>query len=204
MPPTVSTRKGIEATWSRCEWVMKIWSICESSASVRSPTPVPQSMRMSLSTRNDVVRRWRPPIPPEQPRTRKRMAGRSLLFVEHPHALPARGGRRAPEFRRIVGVQLVQLAAGIHALQVDQVDLDLVPLLLAEGTQRLMPELDQIELAVHHVGHQILGRLAHQDADAIELGAALQAGREIHRVAHGGVGLAHLGAHVADAHRAGI
>ena len=74
MPPTVSTMNGIEVTWSRCEWVMKMWSTCDSSASVRSPTPVPASIRMSLSTRNEVVRRWRPPIPPEQPSTRRRIA----------------------------------------------------------------------------------------------------------------------------------
>jgi len=47
-----------------------MWSICESSASVRSPTPVPASISTSLSSRNEVVRRWRQPIPPEQPSTR--------------------------------------------------------------------------------------------------------------------------------------
>src|SRR5262245_56965977 len=135
MPPTVSTRNGIEATWSRCEWVMKMWSICDSSASVRSPTPVPQSIRMSLSTRNEVVRRWRPPIPPEHPRTRSRIV--CLFLVEHAHAFPAGGRRRLAEFRHVVRVQLVQLAVRVHALQVDQVDLDLVPLLGAEGAQRL-------------------------------------------------------------------
>src|SRR5262245_61745107 len=129
MPPTVSTRNGIDAMWSRCEWVMKMWSTCDSSASVRSPTPVPQSIRMSLSTRNEVVRRWRPPIPPEHPSTRSLMAGRaSFLFLfEVPGAVPVGGRRRAAEAGHAVGEHLVHLAAGVHALQVDQVDLDLVP-----------------------------------------------------------------------------
>jgi hypothetical protein len=79
--------------WSRCEWVMKMWSICDSSASVRSPTPVPASIRMSPSTRNEVVRRCRPPIPPEHPSTRSRMAA---YFSSNTHspAHPAGGGLR--------------------------------------------------------------------------------------------------------------
>src|ERR1043165_3054096 len=100
---------------------MKMWSICDSSASVRSPTPVPQSIRMSPSTRNEAGRRWRPPIPPEQPRTRRRMR---LLLLEGAGAVPVGGRRRATETGRALGEQLVHLAPGVHALQVDEIALD--------------------------------------------------------------------------------
>src|SRR5688572_7777570 len=149
MPPTVSTTNGIEATWSRCEWVMKMWSTCDSSASVRSPTPVPASIRMSESTRNEVVRRWRPPIPPEHPSTRSRMA---LLLVENPDAFPSRRRGLAPEFRHVRSVELVELAARVHALQIDQVHLDLIPVLRAERPQRLMPELELVLRLLVHLG----------------------------------------------------
>src|SRR3954468_8574156 len=140
MPPIVSTRNGIEATWSRCEWVTKMWSIWESSARVRSPTPVPASIRMSLSTRNEVVRRCRPPIPPEHPRTRSFIRA-ILLFVERRYAVPVRRRRVAAVLRDFPGIMLVEIAVRIHALQVEQIQLHLVPLLRAVGAQRLLPEL---------------------------------------------------------------
>src|SRR5688572_15773514 len=173
MPPTVSTRKGIDVTWSRCEWVMKMESICESSASVRSPTPVPASIRMSLSSRNEVVRRCRPPIPPEQPRMRSFTA--MLLFVERRHPRPARGRRRFAEFGGSFRVEGVDLALGVHALQVEQVDLDLVPLLRAVGAQGLVPELQLVERLLVDVALQA-DRLVHVhrgvlalDLDEVEL-----------------------------------
>src|SRR4051812_25431071 len=108
---------------------MKMWSICDSSASVRSPTPVPASMRMSLSRRKEVVRRCLPPIPPEHPRTRS-FIGPALLFVEHRHAVPARRGRVATVLGDFLWIDAgIQFALGVHALQVQQVHFDMVPLL---------------------------------------------------------------------------
>src|SRR5918992_1608692 len=135
MPPIVSTRKGIEATWSRCECVTKMWSICESSASVRSPTPVPASIRMSLSARNEVVRRWRPPIPPEHPSTLKRMA-RPLPYFSSNAVTPSQP----------LGEHAVQAACRIHAQQVDHVELGLIPPLSAVGAQGRIP---QSQLVAH-------------------------------------------------------
>src|SRR5438132_7044231 len=130
MPPTVSTRKGIDVTWSRCECVMKMWSICDSSARVRSPTPVPASIRMSLSTRNEVVRKWRPPIPPEHPSTRRRTR---LFLVERRHRFPVGGQRRAAGACDFFGVHPVQHAAWSEPLQVDEVHLGEVPVARAIG-----------------------------------------------------------------------
>src|SRR5581483_6417348 len=231
MPPTVSTRNGIEATWSRCEWVTKMWSMSESSASDRSPTPVPASIRTSLSSRNEVVRKCRPPIPPEHPRTRSFIA--LLLFVERRHAVPVRRRRVAAVLRHFFGIVLVEVALRVHALQVEQIELHLVPLPRAVGLQRLAPELellvhlavhlgleaerlvdrhrlvlalhlDAVDFAEHHVLHRVARRLADEDADAVVLRSPLEARGDVHRVAHRGVRAAHLGPHVADAHRAGV
>src|SRR5918992_449303 len=142
MPPTVSTRNGIEVTWSRCECVTKIWSICESSASVRSPTPVPASIRMSLSRRNEVVRRWRPPIPPEQPSTRKRMARAFLLLlVEHAHAVPVGRRRLATHLFDSLQIHFVKPARRTHALQIEHLHFGLVPRAGAVGAQCRLPQL---------------------------------------------------------------
>src|SRR5690606_33761419 len=65
---TVSTRNGMLVTWSRCEWLTKMWSIRARLSRGRSPTPVPASTRMSSSTSSAVVRRL-PPMPPLHPRT---------------------------------------------------------------------------------------------------------------------------------------
>src|ERR1044072_1724812 len=146
MPPIVSTRKGIEATWSRCEWVAKMWSIWESSASVRSPTPVPASIRMSLSTRNDVVRRWRPPIPPEQPSTRRRMARGFLFLVERRHAVPSRRRRVAALVGHDGGIYAIQAAGGVHAGEAPESGLGIIPLPTAVGAQGGIP---QFQLAPH-------------------------------------------------------
>src|ERR1700716_1413267 len=56
-------------TWSRCEWLTKMWSIFASASSERSPTPVPASTSTSSSTSSEVVRRL-PPMPPLHPKTR--------------------------------------------------------------------------------------------------------------------------------------
>src|SRR5262245_37898903 len=146
MPPIVSTRNGIEATWSRCEWVTKMWSIWESSASVRSPTPVPASIRMSLSTRNEVVRRWRPPIPPEQPSTRKRMAPALLFLVEGRHAVPFGRRRVAALVGHDRGIDAIQAAGGIHAGEAPESGFGIIPLPTAVGTQGGIP---QFELAAY-------------------------------------------------------
>src|SRR5678815_2219781 len=233
MPPIVSTRNGIEATWSRCEWVTKMWSIWDSSASVRSPTPVPASIRMSLSTRNEVVRRWRPPIPPEQHRTRKRMARASLLLVESRHAVPSGRRRVAALFGHDRGVHAVQAAGGIHAGEAPESGLGIIPLPSAVCAQGGIPQfelaahafadvgleaeglvdrdglvlphdLDTVDLAEYHVRHALARRLAREDADRVALGAAFDPGGDVYRIAHRGVGAAHPRAHVADAHRAGI
>src|SRR2546421_4251784 len=149
MPPTVSTRNGIDVTWSRCECVMKMWSICESSASDRSPTPVPASIRMSLSRRKEVVRKCRPPIPPEQPRTLSRTLF-SLFLVERRHAVPVGRRRVAAPFRYFFRIHLVELAGGIHALQIEQAYLDLIPLLRAVMPQRLVPQPQLVRRVLVH------------------------------------------------------
>ena len=84
--PTESIISGSAAMWSRCAWVRKTWSIRANSSSVRSPTPVPQSISMSSSSRNEVVRGCAPPIPPLHPSTLSFMA--SVIRV--------RGSRRPP------------------------------------------------------------------------------------------------------------
>ena len=66
---TLSASKPMASTWSRCEWLTRMWSMRAISSSVRSPTPVPASMSMLSSSRNDVVR-LPAAIEPEQPRTR--------------------------------------------------------------------------------------------------------------------------------------
>src|SRR5205085_11988723 len=116
---------------------MKIVSICESSARVRSPTPVPASISTSLSTRNEVVRRCRPPIPPEQPRTRNRMG---LLVVEHGDRLPRRGHWRAAGLSDFVGIKPVETALWIGAVQLGETGLCSVPVARAIGAQHMVPE----------------------------------------------------------------
>src|SRR5256885_1689469 len=117
---------------------MNTWSICESSASVRSPTPLPQSISTSLSRRNEVVRRCRPPIPPEQPKTRRRMA---LFLVEHRHPVPSGRRRGAALLGDFFGVHAVQVTAGVHAAQIEQRHFGVIPGLRAVLAQRLVPEL---------------------------------------------------------------
>src|ERR1039458_4644663 len=64
-----------------------MWSISISSASDTSPTPLPASIRMSLSTSSEVVRRCRPPIPPLHPSTFSFIA-RALFGLEGSYTVP--------------------------------------------------------------------------------------------------------------------
>ena len=66
---TESSISGSAAMWSRWEWVRSTWSMRPISSRVRSPTPVPASIRMRSPIKNDVVRQSLA-IAPEQPSTR--------------------------------------------------------------------------------------------------------------------------------------
>src|SRR2546426_8570782 len=114
----------------------------ESSVSERSATPVPASMRMSLSRSIDVVRKCRPPIPPLHPRIRSFMDRRPPLFlVEHGHAVPF--GRRGVSAltRRFLRVELVESASRIHAMKIEQIHFHLIPLAGAGPPDPLMSKL---------------------------------------------------------------
>src|SRR2546422_7350641 len=159
---------------------------------------------MSLSRRREVVRKRRPPIPPEQPRTRSRTLF-SLFLVERRHAVPVGRRRLAAPFGYFSRIDLVELAGGIHALQIEQAYLDLIPLLRAVMAQRLVPQpqlvvrvlvhfgiepdrlvnghrfvlalhLDAVDLAEHDVPDGVARGFADQDADAVAFGAPLEAG----------------------------
>src|SRR3990167_5779297 len=102
-----------------------MWSIWVSSASERSP------------------------MPPEQPSTRRRTRP-VLLLVESDNAVPAFGRRCAAKTGDPVRVKRVQRATRKHSLQVDEIDVDLVPLLRTIGAQRLAPEPEfLVRLRVH-------------------------------------------------------
>src|SRR2546428_12848438 len=94
---------------------------------------------MSLSRRKEVVRKCRPPIPPEQPRTRSRTLF-SLFLVERRHAVPVGRRRLAAPFGYFSRIDLVELAGGIHALQIEQAYLHPIPLLRAVMGQRLVSQ----------------------------------------------------------------
>src|SRR5258705_31003 len=114
---------------------MRKSSVRESSAS-----PVPASTRMSLSSSIEVVRRCRPPMPPLQPRILSFMARCPLLFlVEYRHAVPVCGRGIATLGGDLLGIQVEQGAVWIHALEVEQTDLDLVPLQGTVLAERLLP-----------------------------------------------------------------
>src|SRR4051812_2834996 len=93
---------------------------------------------MSLSTRNEVVRRWRPPIPPEQPSTRRRMP--RLFLVEHRDRLPVRGHRRRARALDLFCVHAIQDAAWREMLQINEVHLGEVPVTGPVGAQSLVPD----------------------------------------------------------------
>src|SRR2546421_12002568 len=106
---------------------------------------------MSLSRRKEVVRKCRPPIPPEQPRTRSRTLF-SLFLVERRHAVPVGRRRLAALFRYFFRIHLVELAGGIHALQIEQAYLDLIPLLRAVMPQRLVSQPPLVVRVLVHFG----------------------------------------------------
>src|SRR5687767_14931006 len=226
MPPTVSTRKGIDVTWSRCECVTKIWSICDSSASVRSPTPVPASIRMSLSRRNEVVRRWRPPIPPEHPSTRRRIA--ALFLVEHCDAVPVGRRRVATLFVDFLEIDAVQGTGRVHGEQAPQAHVCGLPVTRAIGMQDGLPfpqlgipcfrsqrlidgdglvlplDLDAVDFPEYHILDPAARGLPDQDSHAVGFCPTLQPRGDVYGVPHRSIGTTHLRAHVADADCAGI
>ncbi len=178
------------------------------------------------------MRRWRPPMPPLQPRTRIRMASRYFVSNVVTPSHSGAGGRR-PHHHDALGIHPVQFVGRRHALQIEQRELRLVPILRPVVLERLLPKSqflasfaaeltletkrlvdrhgpvlalhpDQIEFAEHDVRHRLARLLADEDADAVLLGDAFQPRTEVHRVAHHRVGPAQLRAHVADAHRPGV
>src|SRR3989454_8002426 len=187
---------------------------------------------MWLARRKGVLRKCRPPIPPEQPRTLSRTLF-SLFLVERRHAVPVGRRRLAAPFRYFFRIHLVELAGGIHALQIEQAYLDLIPLLRAVMPQRLVPQpqlvvrvlvhfglepdrlvnghrfvlalhLDAVDLAEYDVPDGVARGFADQDADAVAFGAALEARGDVDRIAHRRVRAPHLRTHVPDPHGAGI
>src|SRR5712691_5975039 len=179
----------------------------ESSVSERSATPVPASMRMSLSSSIDVVRKCRPPIPPLHPRIRSFMerGPPPLFLVEHGHAGPFGWRRVSALSGHFLGIQLVESALGIHALQVEEVDFHLIPLAGTVGPDRLVPEfelvqnlfldlglqsywlvdrnrlvlaldLDPVDLLENHVLHERPGCFPDEYPRAVVLGASFQPG----------------------------
>src|SRR3989475_12563918 len=106
---------------------------------------------MSLSRRREVVRKCRPPIPPEQPRTRSRTLF-SLFLVERRHAVPVGRRRVAALFRYFFRIDPVELAGGIHALQIEQAHFNLIPLLRAVMPQRLVPQPQLVVRVLVHFG----------------------------------------------------
>src|SRR5713101_8124053 len=200
----------------------------ESSVSERSATPVPASMRTSLSRSIDVVRKCRPPIPPLHPRIRSFMERRPPLFlVEHGHAVPFGWRRVSALSGYFLRVQLVESAPGVHALQVEEVDFHLIPLAGTVRPDRLVPEpklvqnlfldlglqshwfvdrdrlvlaldLDLVDLLENHVLHHRPRCFTDEYPHAIVLGASFQPGSDVYGVSHGGVRPAFLRSHVSD------
>src|SRR5882762_11671383 len=206
----------------------------ESSVSERSATPVPASMRTSLSRSIDVVRKCRPPIPPLHPRIRSFMERRPPLFlVEHCYAVPLGWRRVSPLSGHFLRVQLVERAPGIHALQVEEVDFHLIPLAGTVRPDRLAPELklvqslfldlclqshwlvdrdclvlaldlDLVDLLENHVLHERPGRFPDEYSHAVVLGASFQPRGDINGISHGRVRPALLRSHVPNPDVSGV
>src|SRR6266852_4884513 len=188
----------------------------ESSVSERSATPVPASMRTSLSRSIDVVRKCRPPIPPLHPRIRSFMERRPPLFlVEHGHTVPFRWRGVSALSGHFLRVQLVESAPGVHALQVEEVDFHLIPLAGTVRPDRLVPQpelvqnlffdlglqshwlvdrdclvlaldLDLVDLLENHVLHKRPGCLPDEYPHAVVLGASCQPRSVLPAIPHGG------------------
>jgi len=91
---------------------------------------VPASIRTSLSRRKEVVRKCRPPIPPEQAE-HSQSPSSPYLFSSNASPRPSRGRRLAGLSATFFRIHLVELAGGIHALQVEQAHFEPDPLLRA-------------------------------------------------------------------------
>src|SRR5882672_4887835 len=189
---------------------------------------------MSLSRSIDVVRRCRPPIPPLQPRIRSFMVRRpSLFLVEHRHPVPVCRRGIATLASRLVCVEAVEGAIGIHALKVQQADFDLIPLPGPILSKRLLPQLelvqyllfdvgfhpdrlvdrdrlilalylDFVDLLEDHVLDELPAGFSDQYADPVVLRPSFQPGGDVDGIAHGSVCLALLGSHVAHPDASGV
>src|SRR5262245_2935018 len=99
------------------------------SSRVRSPTPVPALTSTSESTRNAVVLQSFA-IAPEQPSTRTLIGMAPCLFrLEVGRAVPARVERQRPHRGYTFGVQLVKVFFGAQTLQIQQLQVALIPVL---------------------------------------------------------------------------
>src|SRR5207253_9992168 len=142
-----------------------------------------------------------PPADPSRATEDSQSHGAPLFLVARRHAVPVGRRRLAAPFGYFSRIDLVELAGGIHALQIEQAYLDLIPLLRAVMAQRLVPQLelvvrvlvhfglepdrlvnghrlvlarhlDAVDLAEHHVRDGVARGFADQDADAVAFGAA--------------------------------
>src|SRR5688572_26787819 len=113
------------------------------SSRLRSPTPVPASTRTSPSIRKDVVR-LSFAIAPEQPSTRTLIRRPPLLGLESGRAVPTRIERQQPHRGYTFGVQLVKVFFCVHPLQIQQVQVALVPVLVAIGLEEGGPGLQLV------------------------------------------------------------
>src|SRR5437899_6454172 len=186
----------------------------DSSVRERSTTPVPASTRMSLSSSIDVVRRCRPPIPPLQPRIRSFIVpGPRLFLVEHGYAIAFGRRRIAAPAGGLLRIQVVERTIRIHAVEIEQVHIYLIPLTGAIQAERLLPQfyfiasllvvfdvspdgfvyrkrfvlpfhLDLVDLLERDFGHKAFRSLTHQASDAVVLGPALEARSDVHGVSH--------------------
>src|SRR5256885_7858408 len=114
-------------------------------------------------------RRRRPPPPPLQPRIRSFMERRPPLFlVENGHAGPFGWRRVSALCRHFFRVHLVESAPGVHALEVEEVDLHLIPLPGTIGPDRLVPEPELVENLLLDLGLQS-HRLVYRDGLVLAL-----------------------------------
>src|SRR4051812_13695233 len=163
-----STMSGSAATWSRCEWVRRTSRMPRISGKVRSPTPVPASTRTSPSIRKDVVRQSLA-IAPEQPSTRtfiQRPLQAGSLGLERGRAVPARVERQQPHRGYTFGVQLVKVFLRVHPLQIQQIQVALVPVL---GPVRLEESVPGFQLVGRRLGQRAGESKRVEDADRLLL-----------------------------------
>src|SRR5687768_10718512 len=109
------------------------------SSRVRSPTPVPASTRTSPSIRKEVVLQSFA-IAPEQPSTRTLIAA-SSLSLEIGRAVPGGVERQQPHRGYTFGVQLVKVFLRTQPLQVQHLQVALVPVLRPVRLEESAPDL---------------------------------------------------------------